>query len=42
MEKNSSTVHLIYPQWQGASVANQIAELKDNPSDASRGYYLGA
>lgn len=42
MEKKSSTIRLIYPQWQGARVADQITELKDNPADASRGYYLGA
>lgn len=42
MEKKSSTIRLIYPQWQGARVADQITELKDNPEDASRGYYLGA
>lgn len=42
MEKKSSTIRLIYPQWQGARVADQIPELKDNPADASRGYYLGA
>lgn len=37
----SKTVRLIYPQWQGASVASLIPEIKD-PNEASKGYYLGA
>lgn len=36
------TIRLIYPQWQGAKITHLIPELKDNPNDASRGYYLGA
>ena len=41
MEKEK-TVRLIYPQWQGASVVHLLPELKNNPAEASRGYYLGA
>ncbi|MDR2953685.1 MAG: arginase family protein [Prevotella sp.] len=40
MEKNKSTLRLIYPQWQGGIVSHLLPELK--PDDASRGYYLGA
>ena len=36
------TIRLIYPQWQGAKITHLIPELKDNPNDASKGYYLGA
>lgn len=36
------TIRLIYPQWQGAKITHLIPELKDNPTDASKGYYLGA
>ena len=41
MEKRSSTLRLIYPQWQGACIAGLVPEVKD-PEEASRGYYLGA
>lgn len=41
MEKEPKTIRLIYPQWQGASIAQLIPEVK-NPDDASRGYFLGA
>ena len=41
MEKEK-TVRLIYPQWQGASVVDLLPELKNDPAEASRGYYLGA
>lgn len=34
------TIRLIYPQWQGANIAQWIPELAAD--DASRGYYLGA
>lgn len=40
MEKGTSTLRLIYPQWQGGIVAHWMPELP--PDDASRGYYLGA
>lgn len=36
-----NTLRLIYPQWQGGSIAHWITEIKD-PEEASRGYYLGA
>ena len=42
MEKNTSTLRLIYPQWQGADVVRLLPELRDNPADAARGYFLGA
>lgn len=42
MEKKTSTIRLVYPQWQGARIAEQIPELKNSPEDASKGYYLGA
>ena len=41
MENRSSTVRLIYPQWQGACIAGLVPEVKE-PGEASRGYYLGA
>lgn len=41
MEKETSAVRLIYPQWQGGDIAGWIPEVK-NPEDASRGYGLGA
>lgn len=41
MEKKSSTLRLIYPQWQGACIAGLVPEVKD-PDEASRGYYWGA
>lgn len=40
MEKNRSTLRLIYPQWQGGIVSHHMPNLP--PDDASRGYYLGA
>ncbi|MBQ3749537.1 MAG: arginase family protein [Kiritimatiellae bacterium] len=40
-ETAKKTVRLVYPQWQGASIAQWIPEVK-NPDDAARGYYLGA
>lgn len=40
MEKNKSTLRLIYPQWQGGIVSHHMPDLP--PDDASRGYYLGA
>lgn len=41
MQKEGKTIRLVYPQWQGASIAQWIPEVKD-PEQASRGYYLGA
>ena len=41
MEKKTSTIRLIYPQWQGGDIARWIPEIK-NTDDASRGYFLGA
>ena len=41
MQKEEKTIRLVYPQWQGASIAQWIPEVKD-PEQASRGYYLGA
>lgn len=38
--ENTSTIRLIYPQWQGGNVASILPEL--TPEDASRGYILGA
>lgn len=41
MEKNTSTLRLIYPQWQGGgSIAEFIPEL--SAEDAYKGYYLGS
>jgi len=40
MENNSSTLRLIYPQWQGGVVDHWIPELPAD--DVARGYYLGA
>lgn len=40
-EGMAKTIRLIYPQWQGGDIAQWITEIP-NPSDASRGYYLGA
>ena len=40
MDKNSSTLRLIYPQWQGGVVAHWMPDIPAN--DASTGYYLGA
>ncbi len=41
MEKQSKTIRLVYPQWQGGDIARWITEVQD-PEQASRGYYLGA
>ena len=41
MENQTKTIRLVYPQWQGGSIAQWITEVKD-PEQASRGYYLGA
>lgn len=41
MQKEGKTIRLVYPQWQGANIAQWIPEVKD-PEQASRGYYLGA
>ena len=40
MKDNTSTLRLIYPQWQGGVVTQLLPELPSD--DASRGYYLGA
>lgn len=40
--QSMKTIRLIYPQWQGARITHLVPELKNNPADASRGYYLGA
>ena len=40
MENKSSTLRLIYPQWQGGIISHHMPDI--NPDDASRGYYLGA
>lgn len=40
--QSMKTIRLIYPQWQGAKIDHWIPELKDNPTAASQGYYLGA
>lgn len=40
METKSSTLRLIYPQWQGGIVAHWMPDIPAD--DASRGYYLGA
>ena len=40
-ETGMKTIRLVYPQWQGGSIAQWITEVKD-PEQASRGYYLGA
>lgn len=40
MENKTSTLRLIYPQWQGGIVAHWMPDLA--PDDSSRGYYLGA
>lgn len=34
------TIRLVYPQWQGANIAQWLPNLPEN--EASRGYYLGA
>lgn len=40
MEKETSTIRLIYPQWQGGIIDHWMPDIPAN--DASRGYYLGA
>lgn len=40
MEDKTSTLRLIYPQWQGGIVNHWMPDLPAD--DASRGYYLGA
>jgi len=40
MKNRTSTLRLIYPQWQGGIVSHWMPELP--PDDATRGYYLGA
>lgn len=40
MEKEISTIRLIYPQWQGGIIDHWMPDIPAN--DASRGYYLGA
>lgn len=40
MNKISSTLRLIYPQWQGGIVSHWMPDIPAD--DASRGYYLGA
>ena len=37
MKTHTSTIRLIYPQWQGGNVAAMVPEVKD-PDDAARGY----
>jgi len=37
---NTSTLRLIYPQWQGGIVTSLVTEIPAD--DASRGYYLGS
>ncbi|WP_455674913.1 arginase family protein [Phocaeicola sp.] len=40
MENKTSTLRLIYPQWQGGVVSHWMPDIPAD--DASRGYYLGA
>ena len=40
MKNKTSTLRLVYPQWQGGIVSHLLPELP--PDDASQGYYLGA
>lgn len=40
MEKKTSAIRLIYPQWQGGIVAHWMPDIP--AEDSSRGYYLGA
>src|SRR5215813_9610764 len=40
MKNKTSTLRLIYPQWQGGIIPHLLPEL--SPDDASQGYYLGA
>ena len=38
--KNTNTLRLVYPQWQGGIVAHWMPDIPAD--DASRGYFLGA
>ena len=40
MNKESKTLRLIYPQWQGGVIANWMPDIPAN--DASQGYFIGA
>ena len=40
MRKESDTLRLIYPQWQGGVITSWLPDIP--AGDASRGYYLGA
>ena len=40
MTNKTSTLRLIYPQWQGGIVDHWMPDIP--AADASRGYYLGA
>ena len=40
MENKTSTIRLIYPQWQGGVIAHWMPDIPAD--DASRGYYLGS
>lgn len=40
MKTKTSTLRLIYPQWQGGIIAHWMPEIPAD--DASRGYYLGS
>lgn len=40
MKNKTSTLRLIYPQWQGGIIAHWIPDIP--AEDSSRGYYLGA
>lgn len=40
MEKETSTIRLLYPQWQGGNIDHWMPDIP--AGDASRGYYLGA
>lgn len=40
MEKETSIIRLLYPQWQGGNIDHWMPDIP--ASDASRGYYLGA
>lgn len=41
MERKTKVIRLVYPQWQGANIADQVPEI-EHPKDASQGYWLGA
>lgn len=40
MEKETSIIRLLYPQWQGGNIDHWMPDIPAN--DASRGYYLGS